>query len=142
MPEESRTEDFETVPAEEKAAEDRKKRLVADLLKQREAANKDFDEKLAKLGYHPAASGNETTTGSPPRLLFLPRRTSQRPDAEARTMEINPDDSAAWFQNGCSLRELEKYEEALAAFDRADHRSQPPPCLVLERGRIAHVGAG
>jgi hypothetical protein len=55
MPEESRTEDFETVLAEEKVAEDRKNRLVADLLKQREAASKDFDEKLAKLGYHPAA---------------------------------------------------------------------------------------
>jgi hypothetical protein len=29
-----------------------KEALIADLLKQREAALKDFDEKLAKLGYH------------------------------------------------------------------------------------------
>lgn len=33
--------------------EGRKKRLVADLMKRREAAIKDFDEKLAKLGYYP-----------------------------------------------------------------------------------------
>jgi len=52
MPEENRAEDVEKVLAEEKAVEDRKKRLVADLLKQREAAIKEFDEKLAKLGYH------------------------------------------------------------------------------------------
>ena len=34
-------------------------------------------------------------------------------------MEINPDDSAARFQNGCALRELERYEEARTAFTRA-----------------------
>jgi hypothetical protein len=31
--------------------EDRKKSLIADLLKQKEAAIKAFDEKLARLGY-------------------------------------------------------------------------------------------
>ncbi len=60
MPEESRAEDVEKVLAEEKAVEDRKKRVVADLLKQREAAIKDFDEKLAKLGYHPDGKSKRT----------------------------------------------------------------------------------
>jgi hemerythrin len=53
MPEESRTDDVEKLLAEEQAVEDRKKALISALLKQREAAIKDFDEKLAKLGYQP-----------------------------------------------------------------------------------------
>ena len=36
---------------EEKALEDRKKEIIKDLLRQKEAAIKAFDEKLAKLGY-------------------------------------------------------------------------------------------
>ncbi len=48
MPEDSRTGDVEKLLSEEKAIEDRKKSLIADLLKQREAAINDFDEKLAK----------------------------------------------------------------------------------------------
>jgi hypothetical protein len=74
MPEDSRIDDVEKVLAEEQAVEGRKKLLVADLLKQREAALKDFDEKLAKLGYH-GNSGKrkrnhhkqaaEPSTGSP-----------------------------------------------------------------------------
>lgn len=60
MPEENRAEDVEKILAEEKAVEDRKKRLVADLLKQREAAIKEFDEKLAKLGYHPDGKSKRT----------------------------------------------------------------------------------
>lgn len=56
MPEESRTDDVEKLLAEEKAVEDRKKTLIAALLKQREAALKDFDEKLAKLGYEAPAT--------------------------------------------------------------------------------------
>ena len=56
MPEESKADDVEKLLAEEKAVEERKKSLIADLLKQREAALKDFDERLAKLGYH-APSG-------------------------------------------------------------------------------------
>ena len=51
MQEDNRAEDIEKVLAEEKAIEDRKKSLIADLLKQREAAIKAFDENLAKLGY-------------------------------------------------------------------------------------------
>jgi len=52
MPEESKTDDVEKLLAEEKAVEERKKRLIAELLKQREAALKDFDDRLAKLGHH------------------------------------------------------------------------------------------
>lgn len=52
MPEESKADDIEKLLAEEKAVEERKKRLISDLLKQREAALKDYDDRLAKLGYH------------------------------------------------------------------------------------------
>jgi len=51
MPEQPRTDDVEKLLSEEKAVEDRKQALIADLLKQREAAIAAFDEKLAKLGY-------------------------------------------------------------------------------------------
>lgn len=50
-PDDNRVDDVEKLLAEAKAFEDRKQALIADLLKQREAANKAFDEKLAKLGY-------------------------------------------------------------------------------------------
>ena len=54
MPEDKRTDDLEKLPSEQKAIEERKQHLIDDLLRQREAANKEFDEKLAKLGYvHP-----------------------------------------------------------------------------------------
>lgn len=49
--------DVEKILAEAKAFEDRKQALIADLLKQREAANKAFDEKLAKLGYQDNSAG-------------------------------------------------------------------------------------
>ena len=39
--------------AEQKALEDRKQALIADILKQREAAMASFDEQLARLGYEP-----------------------------------------------------------------------------------------
>ena len=52
MPDESKTDDVEKLLAEEKAVEERKKRLIAELLKQREATLKDFDDRLAKLGHH------------------------------------------------------------------------------------------
>lgn len=51
MADETKTDDVEKFLAEEKAIGDRKKTLIAALLKQRETAIKDFDEKLAKLGY-------------------------------------------------------------------------------------------
>jgi hypothetical protein len=53
MPDDKRSDDVEKLLAEEGAVEDRKKSLIADLLKQREASLKDFDDKLAKLGHHP-----------------------------------------------------------------------------------------
>jgi hypothetical protein len=52
MPEEKSSDDVEKVLAELKAVEDRKQAVINDLLKQRDAAVKAFDEKLAKLGYH------------------------------------------------------------------------------------------
>lgn len=56
MPEDSRTDDVEKLLSDKKAIEDRKQALIADLLKQREAAMKDFDEKLARLGYQANSS--------------------------------------------------------------------------------------
>jgi hypothetical protein len=53
VPEENRkVDDVEKILHEEKSLEDRKQAVIADLLKQREAAIEAFDEKLAKLGYH------------------------------------------------------------------------------------------
>ena len=57
MPADSRTDDVEKFLAEQKSMEDRKQALIEDLLKQKEAAMKEFDEKLAKLGYEPNRSG-------------------------------------------------------------------------------------
>ena len=57
MPEDIKSADVEKLLADEKAIEDRKQALIADLLKQKEAAIKDFDEKLAKLGYQANSSG-------------------------------------------------------------------------------------
>lgn len=57
MPNESRTDDVEKLLNEQKSLEDRKQALIADLLKQKEAAIKQFDDKLAKLGHHPNSSG-------------------------------------------------------------------------------------
>ncbi len=68
MPDEARSADVEKLLADEKAIEDRKQSLIADLLKQKEAtakdfdqkkqaAMKDFDDKLAKLGHRANSSG-------------------------------------------------------------------------------------
>ena len=51
-PDDNRVDDVEKLLAEGKAFEDRKQALVADLLKQKEAAMAAFDEKLERLGYH------------------------------------------------------------------------------------------
>lgn len=52
MPEGGRKQDeFEKILSDEKSLVDRKEALIDDSLKQREAAVKSFDEKLAKLGY-------------------------------------------------------------------------------------------
>ena len=52
MPEDTKTDEVEKLLSEEKAMEDRKQALIQELLRRRETAIKDFDEKLAKLGYH------------------------------------------------------------------------------------------
>ena len=57
MPEDIKSADVEKLLADEKAIEERKQALIADLLKQKEAAIKDFDDKLAKLGYQSNSSG-------------------------------------------------------------------------------------
>lgn len=57
MPEDIKSADVEKLLADEKAIEDRKQALIADLLKQKEAAMKEFDDKLAKLGYHANSAG-------------------------------------------------------------------------------------
>ena len=51
MPEDNRADDVEKILTDLKSIEDRKQGLIANLLRQREAAITDFDEKLAKLGY-------------------------------------------------------------------------------------------
>jgi hypothetical protein len=51
MPDDKRTDDVEKILHDEKSLEDRKQAVIADLLKQREAAIAAFDEKLEKLGY-------------------------------------------------------------------------------------------
>ncbi len=43
--------DIDKIKADERALQERKKSLIEDLLKQKEAAIKDFDDKLAQLGY-------------------------------------------------------------------------------------------
>lgn len=57
MPEDGRKDDVEKFLNEQKTLEDRKQALIADLLKQKEAAMKEFDDKLAKLGYEANSSG-------------------------------------------------------------------------------------
>ena len=71
MPEESRTDGVEKFLTEQKSMEDRKQALIDDLLDQREAAIKAFDEKLEKLGIaRIPARADEATTN---RLRHRPR---------------------------------------------------------------------
>jgi hypothetical protein len=60
MPNEGRSDDVEKFLNEQKSLEDRKQALIADLLKQKEAAMKEFDDKLAKIGYHPDGKQKRT----------------------------------------------------------------------------------
>ena len=57
MPE---SDDVEKFLSDQKSFEDRKQSLIDDLLRQRADAMKAFDEKLAKLGYHPADGAGKT----------------------------------------------------------------------------------
>ncbi len=45
--------DVDKFLAEEKSHEDRRKQLIESLLKKRETQNKEIDDQLEKLGYHP-----------------------------------------------------------------------------------------
>jgi hypothetical protein len=49
--------DVDKFLSEEKAFEDRRQQLVDELMKQKAAAMKEFDEKLARLGYHGDGAG-------------------------------------------------------------------------------------
>ena len=51
MPEEGKPDHIDKLLADQKNLEQRRQTLIADLLKQREIALKEFDAKLAKLGY-------------------------------------------------------------------------------------------
>ena len=59
MADANRTDDVEKILSDQKALEDRRQSLINDLLQQREAAIKAFDEKLAKLGHNPNGSGKQ-----------------------------------------------------------------------------------
>jgi hypothetical protein len=50
MPDDTRTDNIEKLLSDEKAIEERRRTLIADLLKQKEAAVKEFDDKLPKVG--------------------------------------------------------------------------------------------
>lgn len=50
-PAEPAQDDVEKFLSEQKAIEGKRQELIKDLLRQKEAAIKEFDEKLAKLGY-------------------------------------------------------------------------------------------
>lgn len=76
-PDDNRVDDVEKLLAEGKAFEDRKQALIADLLKQKEAAVKQFDDKLAKLGYEANSSGK-------------PRRSHHRKQATAPDVAAKP----------------------------------------------------
>lgn len=57
MPEEKPADDVEKFLTEQKSMEERKRGLIDDLLKQKEAVMMEFDEKLAKLGYRVNSAG-------------------------------------------------------------------------------------
>jgi hypothetical protein len=60
MPEQKPSDDVEKFLSDLKSIEARKQGIIDDLLRQREAAIKAFDEKLAKLGWHgPDSSGRK-----------------------------------------------------------------------------------
>jgi hypothetical protein len=50
MPDDSRTDNIEKLLPDEKAIEERRPTLLADQLKQKEAAVKEFDDRLPKVG--------------------------------------------------------------------------------------------
>lgn len=81
MPEGNPNDDVEKILADEKAIEDREQALIADLLKQREAANKAFDEKLEKLGYE--ANSSRKAKRSHHKRAASQAESQEKPKAEA-----------------------------------------------------------
>ena len=75
----SRPDDVEKFLAEQKSMEDRKKVLIADLLKQKEAAIKAFDEKLAKVGYQVNSSGKPKRSHHKQAARGTPTDTQAKP---------------------------------------------------------------
>lgn len=57
MPDDKQTDDVEKFLADQKSFEDRKQALIDDLLRQKDTAIKEFDDKLAKLGYRANSAG-------------------------------------------------------------------------------------
>lgn len=51
VPDDNRVDDVDKLLSDVKAVEERRQALIAELLRQKEAAIKAFDEKLAKLDY-------------------------------------------------------------------------------------------
>jgi hypothetical protein len=87
MADEKKADDVEKILHDEKSLEDRKQALIADLLKQREAAIAAFDEKLEKLGYH-ANSGKPRRShhrkekgGAAPAPAPTPAKAADKPKA-------------------------------------------------------------
>jgi hypothetical protein len=62
MPEEKKADDVEKLLSEEKSLEDRKKALIDDPLKQREAAMAAFDGKLASSAFRPIRAREDGAT--------------------------------------------------------------------------------
>lgn len=86
MPDESRRpDDVEKILHEQKSLEDRKQAVIADLLKQREAAIAAFDEKLAKLGYKENSGkprrSHHKRSGTPPAPAAPPTKAAEKPKA-------------------------------------------------------------
>lgn len=91
MAEEGRkVDDVDKFLSEAKGLEDRKQALIADLLKQKAAAIKAFDDRLAKLGFHANSSGKskrshhkKTAKQSPSDSAVEERRSRQSLSARA-----------------------------------------------------------
>ena len=57
--------------------------------------------------------------------------------AFGRAAELSPGRRGPWFKRGVALRLLERFEEALAAFDRAIEVAPPTPALLEARASVA-----
>jgi hypothetical protein len=95
MPEEKPI-DVEKFFTEQKSLKDRKQAIIADLLKQPDAVMKEFDQKLAKLGYEASensARQSEVITPRKPQLRTLRRNRSPNlnENPSALTVGVQPE---------------------------------------------------